>query len=1027
MDSNKVNDIIDLKRINNIQRIMPINPDNKQRNPEFQIKLSVIPSLPSSKSLIKLEEENIKNKNKKHLDLNRLHINFFKNNTYNAENKLLNKSNTSRNYPVSNNLELEDLDSISKEGKLPSDRANFNNTNSNYFTDPNLISKYSRTVVDIQLNRFNEYTNEKPENSDLDKKDFEHSQELNDKDKDKNKEKFNDMTLHSPRAILNNSDILNNNNHFSQNRFEKNKCKPNSININKQKNSENSTNGNTYLSKRLSILSARLVKRNSEKVGNEESLNTHSKGIHMSYLKVSPNNSNKPRKLSKSKNYDLKNRGSILMTSRRESIASKNLMLHPVNNNNYNLDPSTYYNSESTNRRKSKNFQNGISSSGGNGNSTSLYNPKFSSDGDNTNLNNAEDLQLGQNEEATELVSLDAKKKYNDKKRNTQIQELLSESKTRIFITESITKKVILLILCLILILPLLSEDLFPSNESEGYNILANYLSNYATILPENMDFLISHFIEKENDINYPIINITSTDGFLYYRNETIDRSYFRPTDFETVISQDEKIIILYSVIYENQLNSILSIFKTFFICICLLVAIVYFEKDAKSLVLDPLEIMIEIVELVSKDPTNAKNLGSLETGAKSTLLKIKFFDEKKFKKYQMQKEKSEVKVIQLAIKKIAALLAIGMGEAGNEIIKENLSSYNDLDPMIKGKKKRAIFGFCDIRDFSTVTESLQENTILFINQIADIVHSSVDLYFGSINKNIGDAFLSVWKIPINPDNIKTLQENDLSLKVNPKRGVSHNNFLPKDLENLEEKKPKEPNENKYDLKNFTLKNKCIDSSDHINMNPNKSISIKINSKINEIKKESEEDVNVNVNAPTIKNVLNNKHDLTYNLESGDNLLVDNLLIKKNQQDKNYNKFASGSPVNKGIRNNNRNNNYDSYDNYFNKKHSHLNLNCQNNLTDLRDLSQNNNANEEYKNALIDASKYESSLQLQRIIHQKGNSTSCEGCCLNLCNQKNQSYNNTILDTEKNLNSKYLIPFMQILKNIFDIFCCFNY
>lgn len=36
---------------------------------------------------------------------------------------------------------------------------------------------------------------------------------------------------------------------------------------------------------------------------------------------------------------------------------------------------------------------------------------------------------------------------------------------------------------------------------------------------------------------------------------------------------------------------------------------------------------------------------------------------------------------------------------------------------------------------------------MLFVNNIAEIVHSMVDRYLGSANKNIGDAFLLVWKI----------------------------------------------------------------------------------------------------------------------------------------------------------------------------------------------------------------------------------------------------------------------------------------
>eukprot|EP00239_Pterosperma_sp_CCMP1384_P010196 CAMPEP_0197864384 /NCGR_PEP_ID=MMETSP1438-20131217/42585_1 /TAXON_ID=1461541 /ORGANISM="Pterosperma sp., Strain CCMP1384" /LENGTH=112 /DNA_ID=CAMNT_0043482617 /DNA_START=9 /DNA_END=344 /DNA_ORIENTATION=- len=68
-----------------------------------------------------------------------------------------------------------------------------------------------------------------------------------------------------------------------------------------------------------------------------------------------------------------------------------------------------------------------------------------------------------------------------------------------------------------------------------------------------------------------------------------------------------------------------------------------------------------------------------------------------------------------------------------------------------------AIFGFCDIRQFTDATEILQEGVMEFVNSIAQIVHMEVALHGGSANKNIGDAFLLVWKFPkeVTPDDIK--------------------------------------------------------------------------------------------------------------------------------------------------------------------------------------------------------------------------------------------------------------------------------
>ena len=52
-------------------------------------------------------------------------------------------------------------------------------------------------------------------------------------------------------------------------------------------------------------------------------------------------------------------------------------------------------------------------------------------------------------------------------------------------------------------------------------------------------------------------------------------------------------------------------------------------------------------------------------------------------------------------------MLALGFGEAGSEIVGSNMAKLGDINPMIPGKKKCAIYGFCDIRNFTDATEVL--------------------------------------------------------------------------------------------------------------------------------------------------------------------------------------------------------------------------------------------------------------------------------------------------------------------------------
>ena len=108
-----------------------------------------------------------------------------------------------------------------------------------------------------------------------------------------------------------------------------------------------------------------------------------------------------------------------------------------------------------------------------------------------------------------------------------------------------------------------------------------------------------------------------------------------------------------------------------------------------------------------------------------------------------------DFKIIINKISKICSLVSLGFGEAGTQIISQVLKKglNVDINPLIPGKKVMGIYGFCDIRNFTDTTEILKENVMIFVNQVAEIVHQITADYCGSANKNIGDAFLLVWKL----------------------------------------------------------------------------------------------------------------------------------------------------------------------------------------------------------------------------------------------------------------------------------------
>lgn len=112
----------------------------------------------------------------------------------------------------------------------------------------------------------------------------------------------------------------------------------------------------------------------------------------------------------------------------------------------------------------------------------------------------------------------------------------------------------------------------------------------------------------------------------------------------------------------------------------------------------------------------------------------------------EKEEDMYETEVLERAIVKIGYLLALGFGEAGASIIGQNMTQGGDLDPMMAGQRTYAIFGFCIIDHFVECTEVLQTDIMTYVNKIAEITHSMVDRYGGSANKNIGEAFLLVWK-----------------------------------------------------------------------------------------------------------------------------------------------------------------------------------------------------------------------------------------------------------------------------------------
>jgi class 3 adenylate cyclase len=75
-------------------------------------------------------------------------------------------------------------------------------------------------------------------------------------------------------------------------------------------------------------------------------------------------------------------------------------------------------------------------------------------------------------------------------------------------------------------------------------------------------------------------------------------------------------------------------------------------------------------------------------------------------------------------------------------------NANSDIHLNMPGKIKCGFFGFCDIRQFTVISECLQEQIMNYVNTIAELVHGTSDQFSGEANRNIGDAFLIAWILP---------------------------------------------------------------------------------------------------------------------------------------------------------------------------------------------------------------------------------------------------------------------------------------
>ena len=276
--------------------------------------------------------------------------------------------------------------------------------------------------------------------------------------------------------------------------------------------------------------------------------------------------------------------------------------------------------------------------------------------------------------------------------------------------TESITKKVIIVVVLMLIMFSVTEVDYTPDARQIQLDSIAEF--------PGSSVLVDSLFESHDNIIEF------SAAGLDFVDQDRLDK--LRNAEILRLASKiDDSITASFDISDDTAKQAWYSLVITTFVSLLLATMGLLFSRDAYKMVIHPIEKMKHTVQQLSENP-----LLHLE--------KIK---------YRGANESNETDLLEQAITKMGALLQVGFGSAGAEIIGKNLSDLGELDPMIPGVRVNAIFGFCDIRNFTLVTEGLQQDVMIFVNKIAEILHRNVVKSGGHPNKNIGDAFLLVWKL----------------------------------------------------------------------------------------------------------------------------------------------------------------------------------------------------------------------------------------------------------------------------------------
>lgn len=326
---------------------------------------------------------------------------------------------------------------------------------------------------------------------------------------------------------------------------------------------------------------------------------------------------------------------------------------------------------------------------------------------------------------------------YDDVERQKALHQE-RQSKLGSILSESIVQRVIVLVLIMVIIMPVItySETNYVAstatdilhqinaNASMSSTLKASLVSEVVGVMNSDLNPEMVYLYMSPYDSSAPLINMVA-------RQESLRKVATLTIELGSTSLNDDYSAYTKAVFDGNVLvrrAASLNIGMTIFVGTVLVLAAGVFNSDAQDTVLSPIERMMNMLEEIVKDPLQPLSFDHSNPAGPGEY---------------------ETRLLENTVEKITGLLRVGFGEAGAGIISSNLSldSGRKVNPLLPGVKVYVIVGFCDIHHFEDVLVKLTDDVLTFVNTIAEIVHENVAHWGGQCNKNLGNAFVILWRI----------------------------------------------------------------------------------------------------------------------------------------------------------------------------------------------------------------------------------------------------------------------------------------